>query len=191
MQRKTKQRQSRRRQGSISKRRRQTRKIQQPEEMSTSVPASEPIVESHRFISSMSFNGDTLTTTTKKDDEPVIQRKYTLARDIPIGKEMVDMYLDGKIPERLHHHNKSPMFRNVLVSPADLGLLPPDHTAEIQGPARQSQRTRRRRRTALRHHDHRADEHDRRDDENELRLMIDDHDDDRKKQLSRNLFDLP
>lgn len=106
----------------------------------------QPITESHRFISSMTFDGNTLITKTQKDDEPVIERKYTkeqLAREIPIGKELVDMYLDGEMPKELqahhrrqhHHHDHNKMkdrthdepaiFNNVLISPADLGLLPP------------------------------------------------------------------
>jgi len=106
----------------------------------------QPIIESHRFMSSMIFDGNTLITKTQQDDEPVIERKYTkeqLAREIPIGKEMVDMYLDGKMPKELqahhrrqHHyhdddkmkdrkHDESAIFNNVLISPADLGLLPP------------------------------------------------------------------
>lgn len=97
------------------------------------------VIESHRFMSSVTFDGKTLTTKTQKDNEPVIERRYTkeqLAREIPIGKEMVDMYLDGKMPKELHdHHRKhtrgtgrSDVFQNVLVSPADLGLLPPGST---------------------------------------------------------------
>jgi len=99
------------------------------------------VIESHRFMSSMTFDGKTLTTKTQKDNEPVIERRYTkeqLAREIPIGKEMVDMYLDGKMPKGLQdHHRKhthgtdrSDVFQNVLVSPADLGLLPPRSTNE-------------------------------------------------------------
>jgi hypothetical protein len=44
---------------------------------------------------------------------------------------MVDMYLDGKMPKALHQHHRNhrhikwiPVFQNVLISPADLGLLP-------------------------------------------------------------------
>jgi len=100
----------------------------------------QPITESHSFISSMTFDGNTLITKTQKDDEPVIERKYTkeqLAREIPIGKELVDMYLDGEMPKELqahhrrqHHHHEhddesAAIFKNVLISPADLGLLPP------------------------------------------------------------------
>jgi hypothetical protein len=95
------------------------------------------VIKSHRFMSSMTFDGNTLTTKTQKDNEPVIEHRYTkeqLAREIPIGKEMVDMYLDGKMPKGLqqHHRNhthrigkkRGPVFQNVLISPADLGLLP-------------------------------------------------------------------
>lgn len=95
------------------------------------------VIESHRFMSSMTFDGNTLTTKTQKDNEPVIEHRYTkeqLAREIPIGKEMVDMYLDGKMPKALHQHHRNhthrigkkrgPVFQNVLISPADLGLLP-------------------------------------------------------------------
>ena len=95
------------------------------------------VIKSHRFMSSMTFDGNTLTTKTQKDNEPTIERRYTkeqLAREIPIGKEMVDMYLDGKMPKALHQHHRNhthrigkkrgPVFQNVLISPADLGLLP-------------------------------------------------------------------
>ena len=99
------------------------------------VPATPAqVIKSHRFMSSMTFDGDTLTTKTQKDNEPVIEHRYTkkqLAEEIPIGKEMVDMYLDGKMPKALHQHHRNhrhikriPVFQNVLISPADLGLLP-------------------------------------------------------------------
>ncbi|NBO71842.1 hypothetical protein EBV26_15405, partial [bacterium] len=77
------------------------------------------------------------TTQTQKDNEPVIERKYTkeqLAREIPIGKEMVDTYLDGKMPKGLQprdrNHYSRPVFQNVLIGPADLGLLPPRSTSD-------------------------------------------------------------
>ncbi len=119
----------------------QTKKNQRSAHATPERPtAPTQVIESHRFMSSMTFDGNTLTTKTQKDNEPVIERKYTkeqLAREIPIGKEMVDMYLDGKMPKGLqdHHHNHTqgtgkmtPVFQNVLVSPADLGLLPPRST---------------------------------------------------------------
>jgi hypothetical protein len=149
-----------------------------------------PIVENHLFMSSMTFNGNTLTTKTQKDNEPVVEHRYTkkdLAREIPIGNNMVDIYLDGKIPKELKHHNsdnrKPKMFTNVLISPADLGLLPP-----------RMNKTKRRR-----NHDHDHDhDHDHNHDHNdEMQLLVDDHDDRdayriiRRKQLLRNLFNLP
>lgn len=121
------------------KRMAQTKKNQRSTHTNTHTTPT-PVIESHRFMSSMTFDGNTLTTKTQKDNEPVIERRYTkeqLAREIPIGKEMVDMYLDGKMPKGLqdHHRNhiqgtdkKSPVFQNVLVNPADLGLLPPRST---------------------------------------------------------------
>jgi len=96
----------------------------------------------------MTFDGNTLTTQTQKDDEPVIRRRYTkeqLAREIPIGNEMVEQYLDGKMPKELqahYHQHGRPVFRNVLVSPADLGLLPP---RELDRPIAKMSRRRQRR----------------------------------------------
>jgi hypothetical protein len=120
------------------KRRAQTKKNETLTPDTPGAPAQ--VIESHRFMTSMTFDGNTLTTKTQKDNEPVIERRYTkeqLAREIPIGKEMVDMYLDGKMPKGLQDHhrnhtqgtgNRSPVFQNVLASPADLGLLPPRST---------------------------------------------------------------
>jgi hypothetical protein len=146
-----------------------------------------PVIESHSFKSSMTFDGKTLTTKTQKDNEPVVEHRFTrndLAREIPIGKEMVDEYLDGKMPKELQYHNKNKpkMFTNVLISPGDLGLLPP-----------RMNKTKRRRDYA---HDH-----------GELQLLVDDNgpDDDynsisrrhrhRQRRLrlnqARNLFELP
>lgn len=126
----------------------------------------QPITESHSFISSMTFDGNTLITKTQKDDEPVIERKYTkeqLAREIPIGKEMVDIYLDGEMPKELqahhrrqhHYHDDNKMkhrkqdqsgiFNNVLISPADLGLLPPPLSSKKDAHGRTKKMRRRRR----------------------------------------------
>jgi len=113
--------------------------------------------ESHRFMSSITFDGNTLITKTQRDNEPVIEHKYTkeqLAHEIPIGKEMVDMYLDGEIPKELHRHhqdkkkdtkNRSAIFNNVLLSPADLGLLPPNITENIEKEGRRRTKKMRRR----------------------------------------------
>ena len=109
-------------------------------------------IETHRFISSMTFDGNTLTTQTKTDDEPVIRHRYTkeqLAREIPIGNEMVEKYLDGKMPKELQAHHRAhgrPVFRNVLVSPADLGLLPPP-PRELDRPIIKMSRRRQQRRS--------------------------------------------
>ncbi|NBP65840.1 MAG: hypothetical protein EBU66_14410 [Bacteroidetes bacterium] len=118
-----------------SKRMTRTKKNQRP--APTPAPAPAPVMESHRFMSRMTFDGNTLTTQTQKDNEPVIERKYTkeqLAREIPIGKEMVDTYLDGKMPKGLQprdrNHYSRPVFQNVLIGPADLGLLPPRSTSD-------------------------------------------------------------
>lgn len=87
-------------------------------------------VKSHRFISSMTFNGDKLITETQKDNEPVKRREYTkedLERELPIGKELVDNYLDGVMPEDIQsHEHKMPVLTNALISPVDLGLMPPN-----------------------------------------------------------------
>lgn len=132
-----------------------------------------PVIESHSFKSSMTFDGKTLTTKTQKDNEPVVERRFTrndLAREIPIGKEMVDEYLDGKMPKELQYHNKNKdnMFTNVLISPGDLGLLPP-----------RMNKTKRRR-----DHDH---AHDHAHAHGELQLLVDDQDPDADNVYNRNI----
>jgi hypothetical protein len=153
--------------------------------------APAPAIESHSFKSSMTFDGNTLTTKTQKDNEPVVERRFTrrdLAQQIPIGKELVDDYLDGEMPRELRYHkkNKPKMFTNVLISPGDLGLLPPRVTM-----------TKRRKDHAHAYpHAH-----------GEIQLLVDDRDDDlddddddddrdayrisRRVKRPRNLFDLP
>ena len=173
-----------------------TRKRQQRRKQTRKVM---PVVETHSFKSSMTFDGNTLTTKTQKDNEPVVERRYTrkeLAREIPIGKEMVDVYLDGKMPKELeyhhHHHKHKPkMFTNVLISPADLGLLPPrvNKTMRRQRQYREDDRED--------DDDDNDREDDRDDDENEMQLLIDDYDDRdsyrtrRRIKRPRKLFDLP
>jgi|LauGreDrversion4_2_1035121.scaffolds.fasta_scaffold01685_9 hypothetical protein len=151
--------------------------------------APAPAIESHSFKSSMTFDGNTLTTKTQKDNEPVVERRFTrrdLAQQIPIGKELVDDYLDGEMPRELRYHkkNKPKMFTNVLISPGDLGLLPPPRMIK----------TKRRKDHAYPHpHAH-----------GEIQLLVDDRDDDldddndrdayrisRRVKRPRNLFDLP
>jgi hypothetical protein len=150
-------------------------------------PAPAPAIESHSFKSSMTFDGNTLTTKTQKDNEPVVERRFTrrdLAQQIPIGKELVDKYLDGEMPRELQYHKKMKpkMFTNVLISPGDLGLLPPRVTM-----------TKRRKDHAQAYpHAH-----------GEIQLLVDDRDDldddddrdayriSRRVKRPRNLFDLP
>ena len=157
----------------------------------TPVPAPAPapaVSESQRFVSSMTFDGNTLVTKTQKNNEPVNEQIYTmdqLAQDLPIGKELIDIHLDGKMPRQLqehhHHHRKrmKPMFNNVLLHPADLGLLAPN--VEVSNPDKHRS-LRRGRRHSARHS---------RDDN--MRLMVSDADDDAGVQYKRprNLFDLP
>lgn len=91
-------------------------------------------VKSHRFISSMIFDGDKVITQTQKDNEPVERYEYTredLEREIPTGKELVDKYLDGVIPEEIQHNEHiMPVLTNVLINPHDLGLMPPKVNTE-------------------------------------------------------------
>lgn len=108
--------------------RKQKKQQKRTKKVKRAAPA--PAIESHSFKSSMTFDGNTLTTKTQKDNEPVVERRFTrrdLAQQIPIGKELVDKYLDGEMPRELQYHKKMKpkMFTNVLISPGDLGLLPP------------------------------------------------------------------
>ena len=155
-------------------------------------PAPDPApaaVESHRLVSSMTYDGDTLVTRFQKDNEPVKQRIYTmkqLEQELPIGKELIDLHLDGKMPQGIqeHHRNKhkhtTPMFHNVLVHPADLGLLAPKVDVSMPDKHRSRRRHRHRHRQMI-------------DDDN-LRLMVDADADAEygiQHKRPRNLFDLP
>ena len=159
-------------------------------------PAPDPAaVESHRLVSSMTYDGDKLVTRFQKDNEPVKQRIYTmkqLEQELPIGKELIDIHLDGKMPRGIqeHHRNKhkTPMFRNVLVHPADLGLLAPK--VDVSVPDKHRSRSRR--------HRHRHQHQHQRPRDDNLRLMVDvdaDADADAEYGIQhkrpRNLFDLP
>ena len=140
--------------------------------------APAPAIESHSFKSSMTFDGNKLVTKSQKDNEPVKERIYTmkqLEQEIPIGKELIDAHLDGKMPQGLQDHNRrhmKPTFNNVLLHPADLGLLPPSVRTDKGLSKRRS--IRRGRRSQYSHKD-------------DLRLMVDDDDVVRQK----HLFDLP
>ena len=167
---------------------RKTRRVRhriQPE------PEPKPAVESHRFVSSITFDGDRIVTELQKDDEPVQREEYTieqLEQEIPIGKELVDAHLDGKMPQGLKEYSRrhmKPAFNNVLINPADLGLLPPDPGDEPLHKQR-SLRRRRRRRLEL---GQRQINQTRRNREH-MRLMVNDTDPFHRRQ-PRNLFDLP
>jgi len=153
----------------------ETQKVKRPVGTATTATVSAPEIETHRFISSITFDGNTLTTQTQQDDEPVIRHRYTkeqLAREIPIGNELVEKYLDGKMPKELQAHqahHRRPVFRNVLVSPVDLGLLPP---RELDRPIAKMSRTRRQRRH---HHTHDNDN-------NEVKMLVN---------KQKHIFDLP
>ena len=156
-------------------------------------PEPKPAVESHRFVSSITFDGKKLVTQFQKDDEPVNREEYTieqLEQDIPIGKELVDAHLDGNMPQGLKEYSRrhmKPAFNNVLINPADLGLLPPDPGDEPLHKQR-SLRRRRRRRLEL---GQRQINQTRRNREH-MRLMVNDtapfH---RRRPRPHNLFDLP
>ena len=163
----------------------------------TPAPAPAPAVsESQRFVSSMTFDGNTLVTKTQKNNEPVNEQIYTmdqLAQDLPIGKELIDIHLDGKMPRQLQEHRRKrtkPMFNNVLLHPAHLGLLAPNVELELNKPDKHRSLRRGRRHSAR----HSRDDH--------MRLMVSDTDADAddaadagydgvQYKRPRNLFDLP
>jgi hypothetical protein len=149
-------------------------------------PEPKPAVESHRFVSSITFDGKKLVTQFQKDDEPVNREEYTieqLEQDIPIGKELVDAHLDGNMPQGLKEYSRrhmKPAFNNVLINPADLGLLPPtDDPVPKQRSLRRRQHGRMQRQI---NQTRRNREH--------MRLMVNDTDPFHRRQ-PRNLFDLP
>jgi|LauGreDrversion4_2_1035121.scaffolds.fasta_scaffold499334_1 hypothetical protein len=158
-------------------------------------PSYPAMVESHRFMSSMTFDGKTLTTKTQKDNEPAVETIYTkkqLAEEIPIGNKMVDLYLDGKMPKKLQRHVKgnsaNGVFRNVLISPADLGLLPPgmNHFKKREADTLRKLQRPRIRRTRYRVRD--------REYNDGLRMIVDDADADAHGATSnrkKHIFDLP
>jgi hypothetical protein len=159
--------------------RKQKKQQKRTKKVKRAAPA--PAIESHSFKSSMTFDGNTLTTKTQKDNEPVVERRFTrrdLAQQIPIGKELVDKYLDGEMPRELQYHKKMKpkMFTNVLISPGDLGLLPPPRMIKTK-----------RRKDHAQAYPH-AHAH------GEIQLLVDDRDAyriSRRVKRPRNLFDLP
>lgn len=172
-----------------NKRLSQTRRRRVRRNTSASASAPAPATaETQRFVSSMTFDGNTLVTKTQKNNEPVNEQIYTmdqLAEDLPIGKELIDIHLDGRMPRQLQEHHRKrmkPMFNNVLLHPADLGLLAPN--VEVSNPDKHRSLRRGRRHSAR----HSRDDH--------MRLMVSDAADDDadagvQYKRPRNLFDLP
>ena len=144
--------------------RRQTRHRRirvEPPDAAPAVRAAPAVENHHRFVSSVMFDGKKFVTKTQKDNEPVNEKIYTidqLGEELPIGRKLVEAYLDGNMPRGLeephHHTHMNPMFENVLVHPADLGLLAPkdddDADADAGIDRRLTQRALRQRRPASR-----------------------------------------
>ena len=164
---------------------RTTKKSKQPPEEHRSVEEDSSFHEEHRYYSKMMFDGNTLVTESKKDNEPVKRRKYTLKqlrREIPLGEELIVKYLDGRIPKGLSRPvlNEVP-FHSALPSPSDLGLLPP-REEQRRGRSRKSRLVR----------DHREDRGDNREN---MRIIIHEmnnrDNEERDYERPRHLFDLP
>lgn len=85
----------------------------------------------NQYYSKMTYDGNTLSVESKKNNEPVKRKKYTLKqlrREIPLAADLINKYLDGKVPSALHnnpHPPNSVSIYPVLPNPVDLGLLPP------------------------------------------------------------------
>jgi len=85
----------------------------------------------HKYYSKMTYDGNILSVESKQNNQPIQRKKYTLKqlrREIPIAAELINKYLDGKVPRSLHHHNHPPhavSIYPVLPNPVDLGLIPP------------------------------------------------------------------
>jgi hypothetical protein len=79
----------------------------------------------------MTYDGNTLSVESKQDNQPIRRKKYTLKqlrREIPVAAELINKYLDGKVPRSLHNHRHPPhavSIYPVLPNPVDLGLIPP------------------------------------------------------------------
>ena len=86
---------------------------------------------SHQYYSSITYDGDTLSVKSKKDNEPVKHKKITLKqlrRNIPIAADLIEKYLNGKVPPALYKHQdpeNTVSIYPVLPNPVDLGLIPP------------------------------------------------------------------
>jgi hypothetical protein len=128
-----------------------------------------PIAEKHHFYSKMFFDGNTMTTESQKDNEPVKRRKYTLKRlerEIPIGAELVKTHLRRKVPPAVNAPFPSDIeFTSVLPNPIDLGLMPPsmsrDDPSDPHDHTRDSMKTSRKR-----------SKHRHRDNEENIKLLV-------------------
>ena len=128
-----------------------------------------PIAEKHHFYSKMFFDGNTMTTESQKDNEPVKRRKYTLKRlerEIPIGAELVKTHLRRKVPPAVNAPFPSDIeFTSVLPNPIDLGLMPPsmsrDDPSDPHDHTRHSMKTSRKR-----------SKHRHRDNEENIKLLV-------------------
>jgi hypothetical protein len=157
----------------------------------------------HKYYSKMTYDGNILSVESQQDNQPIRRKKYTLKqlrREIPVAAELINKYLDGKVPRSLHNHRHPPdtvSIYPVLPNPVDLGLLPPGATTATM-PAASSRHahighefrpismtsdcspsTCERGR---KHHvaDDDADNADNDDDDNVVRLFVRDLDDDRR-----------
>ncbi len=132
----------------------------------------------HHFYSKTVFDGQNMITESKKDNEPVQRRIYTmkqLEREIPIGAELLKNENIHTVPKALQCPIPREIgFKSVLPNPADLGLLPPTMT---------------RRASHHRHHRHHRHGHHRHDNEKNLELIVQEKDSDNDP--PRNLFDIP
>jgi hypothetical protein len=85
----------------------------------------------HQYYTRMNYDGRILSVESQQDNQPIRRKKYTLKqlrREIPVAAELINKYLDGKVPRSLHNHNHPPhavSIYPVLPNPVDLGLLPP------------------------------------------------------------------
>lgn len=85
----------------------------------------------HQYYTRMNYDGRILSVESQEDNKPIRRKKYTLKqlrREIPVAAELINKYLDGKVPRSLHNHNHPPhavSIYPVLPNPVDLGLLPP------------------------------------------------------------------
>jgi len=176
------------------------RRRQNTKKIHAATEAENAEVESHHYSSTMMFDGNTLVMKSQKDDEPVKEHIYTkkqLEREIPIGKELIDEYLDGKMPRGIQRPiPKEIEFRSVLPNPDDLGLLPPNASIMKKYKLNQQQKQTKRRRENQSQNIYNKQREN-------MRLMVQDSDDDdaalnadyaagdTNRPHARNLFDLP